>query len=141
VNRLGSIANGLNLRLRWLILVGAAGLAIAWWHANLTEAYVTIFSCLILYSLRLIQYRLEIDPSASNLTPVTKVVAAAEEQTLALMLRRQALALKLNDPTHTKNRNQIKLELIEIDDALRALGFIAVNPESTTTVVDRISAA
>jgi hypothetical protein len=55
------------MRLRWIIVAGAVGLAIAWWLGSLIAAYVTAFGCMILYGLRLIILRLELfNPTESG---------------------------------------------------------------------------
>jgi hypothetical protein len=113
-----------NMRLRWLILVGAAGLVAAWWCANLLAAYVTVFGCLVLYGQRVTQFHLE-----SKITSLAKSAterrasADGHPQLQVLMLRRQKLIRKLNETNDAQNRNEFLLELIKIHEALRALGF------------------
>jgi hypothetical protein len=52
------------MRFRWIIVVGAVDLVIAWWRENLTATYVAAISCMILYGLRVIGLQLErIKPS------------------------------------------------------------------------------
>jgi len=47
------------MRLRWIIVAGVIGLAVAWWFANIAAAFVTVFGCMILYRLRLISSQLQ----------------------------------------------------------------------------------
>ena len=47
------------MRLRWIIVAGVIGLAVAWWFANIAAAFVTVFGCLILYGLRVISVQLD----------------------------------------------------------------------------------
>jgi hypothetical protein len=50
------------MRVQWIIIVGAVGLAIAWWEASILAGYFTIVGCMILYGLRVISLQLG-DPS------------------------------------------------------------------------------
>jgi hypothetical protein len=40
------------MRLRWIVVVGAAGLLLALWQGNLTIAVLTVSTCLILVAVR-----------------------------------------------------------------------------------------
>ncbi|MGM4932771.1 hypothetical protein [Tardiphaga sp. 619_E2_N8_5] len=46
------------MRVRWIIVAGAIGLLAAWWYQNLVAAYITVFSCLILFALRVISVKM-----------------------------------------------------------------------------------
>jgi hypothetical protein len=115
------------MRLRWLILFGAIGMIVAWHHADLGAAYITVVGCLILRGLRIVQLRLKPE-TAGGVTVQPRPVAAAastlESRTQLLILRRQKLAEKLRAATLAQERGQLQFELTVLDEALcKALGF------------------
>jgi hypothetical protein len=46
------------MKLRWIIVVGGAGLLIAWWQRDLSMALITVSTCLILVTVRNVVLRL-----------------------------------------------------------------------------------
>jgi hypothetical protein len=47
------------MQLRWIIVAGAVGLAVAWWVANIAAAFVAVFGCMVLYGLRVISVQID----------------------------------------------------------------------------------
>jgi hypothetical protein len=46
------------VRLGWIIVVGGAGLLIAWWQGNLSIAVITVSTCLVLIAVCDVMLRL-----------------------------------------------------------------------------------
>ena len=46
------------MRLRWIIVAGVVGLAIAWCEASFLAVYIAMIGCMILYGLRVISLQL-----------------------------------------------------------------------------------
>jgi hypothetical protein len=113
------------MRLRWLILVGASGLIIAWWFANLSAAYVAVFGCLVLRGLRIVQLRLESDLEMhTSLYRAATAGRAVDDRAQLLMSRRHKLVEKVCEATDAHERGELKLQLIKTNEALsKALGF------------------
>jgi hypothetical protein len=61
------LPGGRTMRLRWIIVAGVIGLAVAWWFANIAAAFVTVFGCVIQYELRVISVQINAPDHALDL--------------------------------------------------------------------------
>jgi hypothetical protein len=52
------------MRLRWIIVAGVVGLAMAWCEASFLAVYIAMIGCMILYGLRVISQLGERDDPA-----------------------------------------------------------------------------
>jgi len=55
------------MRLRWIIVAGVVGLAVALWEATLLALYIAMIGCMILYALRKISLQLDAPDDALDL--------------------------------------------------------------------------
>jgi hypothetical protein len=118
------------MRLRSLILVIAAGLAVAWWYENLAAAYITIFGSLILRGLRIVQFNVEPVSAARVASFELPARNAVEDPANAVILQRRRVVEKLDKTSDRKQRDELQRELTSIDVALNAFGFV---PARTST--------
>jgi hypothetical protein len=121
---------GKSMRLRSLIPLVAAGLAVAWWYENLAAAYVAIFGSLILRGLRIVQFNVDPVSSARAASSEPQASNAVKDPASSLILQRRAAVEKLGKSSDPRRRSALQLELAKIDEALLVLGFV---PARTST--------
>jgi hypothetical protein len=57
------------MRVRWILIAFATGIYFAWQLQNPTSAYLTVFGCMVLYSLRRIECGMVRTPESEPLPP------------------------------------------------------------------------